>query len=286
MRIDVHSTIIMLSILASFAAIWAVSSALKAIRSSRKIPFYFKRRQLFEKGLALLLVAVLFFGFAYTNLRWGEKAAYQVFPPSLTPSLTPTITLTPTISLTPTNTLTPTLTYTPSITNTPAIPDVLATQFVSLVTPNPNMVFSSLTFATEADKDFQPVEPGKVFENPLRKVIGFYSYNNMDQGVQWSEVWLRDGEPIQQSTSKWEGGSGGYGLAILEMPAEEWLPGAYELQLFVGEEWLMSGYFTVVGEPPLPSATPTATSTPTPTRTLIPSITPIPTRTLPPPATP
>ena len=38
MRIDVHSTIIMLSILATFAAIWAVSTALKAIRSSRKIP--------------------------------------------------------------------------------------------------------------------------------------------------------------------------------------------------------------------------------------------------------
>ena len=62
---------------------------------------------------------------------------------------------------------------------------------------------------------------------------------------------------------------------------DEWLPGVYTVQLFVGEEYVGSSRFLVQGEPPtsLPTATPTRTGTPTlaSSRTPMPSATPTPT---------
>ena len=84
-------------------------------------------------------------------------------------------------------TLTPTITNTPSVTDTPSIPESVATRFESIVTPQPNLVFSYLTFATDIDKNFQPIDPAKEFANPLEKIYACFSYNNMTDGVQWTE---------------------------------------------------------------------------------------------------
>jgi len=83
----------------------------------------------------------------------------------------------------------------------------------------------------------------------------------------------------------------------MEAPASEWLPGTYQVQVFVGLEWKRVGEFLLEGDAPtaIPTATPsltftpsktlsptntgTATHTPTATRTLIPTLTPLPTST-------
>jgi hypothetical protein len=109
----------------------------------------------------------------------------------------------------------------------------------------------------------------------------------MDNGVQWTELWYRGDILLKAETGHWEGGTGGYGVLVLELPAEEWLPGEYQVQCFVGSQWILSGYFTVLGNPPTatftPSPTFTFTHTPTPTstrtRTSVPSNTPLPTAT-------
>jgi hypothetical protein len=134
-------------------------------------------------------------------------------------------------------------------------------------------VFSPIVFATEIDENFQPVNPAVEFSNPLTKIYGTYSYNFMDNGVQWTELWYRGDTLLKAETGHWEGGTGGYGVLVLELPSEEWLPGEYQVQCFVGSQWILSGYFTVVGNPP------TATFTPSPTFTLTPTPTPTPTRT-------
>lgn len=276
----------MISIIAAIAAIWLAFRARDAFRTGKKLPFFFKKRQQYELGARLVLAVLLILAFAYANLRWGEGFAYRYFPPTLTPSLTPTITLTPTVTLTPTITLTPSLTSTPSVTGTPFVPEQIATAFESVVTPKSDFAFSLIQFSMEIDEDLLAIEPAIEFENPLKTIYGTYNYNMMDPGVQWTEIWVRDGEMVYFSSGTWQGGSGGYGAALLELPPDEWLPGNYQLQFFIGENWITSGHFRVLGNPP--TRTPTITLTPsrTPSFTPSPSFTPTPTQTLLPSATP
>jgi hypothetical protein len=94
--------------------------------------------------------------------------------------------------------------------------------------------------------------------------------------VQWSALWYRDGELVHYETATWAGGTGGYGLVRWEPGEEFWLPGEYQVQMFVGLEWKVVGRFIVEGEPntATPTLTPTLTLTPTNTRT--PTFTPTP----------
>jgi hypothetical protein len=99
----------------------------------------------------------------------------------------------------------------------------------------------------------------------------------MSNGVQWSALWYREGELVYYETAPWEGGTGGYGYTDWAPDSDQWLAGMYEVQIFIGSEWMVSGYFTVIGEPPTPTITltPTLTATPslTPTQTQPPTST-------------
>jgi len=99
----------------------------------------------------------------------------------------------------------------------------------------------------------------------------------MIRGSQWTALWFRDSELIDFETLPWDGESGGYGFTETKLLPEEWLPGIYEVRIFVGETWKVSGSFEVIGDPFTP--TPTITLTPTRTPTLTPTLTPTPTRT-------
>ncbi len=279
MNLDIRSTILTLGILACVAVCLFLWRAYRAIQRARRLPFYFKKRQMNARGWRAIFTAVMMAGLAYVLFRWGEPVVYRFYEPTLTPSMSPTITLTPTITQTPTITLTPSITNTPSITPTPSIPDSILEEFEAMVTPNPNKVFSSIQFASKIDENFQPIDPATEFLNPVGEVYATYSYNFMDDGVQWTEIWYRNGEMIEYMTGRWEGGTGGYGYSLWAPPAEDILAGAYELQFFVGTEWIMSGYFSVVGDPPTPSPTPTPTLTFTPSNTSTPTRTLTPTRT-------
>lgn len=107
-------------------------------------------------------------------------------------------------------------------------------KFDSIITPEANSVFSPLVFAEKVDDNFQPVKPAETFENPLTVIYGTYSYNFMKDGVQWTEMWYRGTSLLKLETGRWEGGSGGYALTRLSLPSEEWLPGEYRVQFFLG----------------------------------------------------
>ncbi len=132
----------------------------------------------------------------------------------------------------------------------------------------------SIFFAREIDDALQPIDPATEFENPLETIYACYSYNMMDEGVQWTELWYRDGDLIQSHTGRWQGGSGGYGVAKLELEPSKWKPGAYRLLFFVGHGWVRSASFTVLGTPPTSTPTITPSQTATPTNTALPTSTP------------
>ncbi|HEY4717557.1 MAG TPA: hypothetical protein VIH14_00955, partial [Anaerolineales bacterium] len=76
-------------------------------------------------------------------------------------------------------------------------------------------------------------------------------------------------------TKPWDGATGGYGFTEWIPDAEEWLPGRYQVRIFVGIEPKVVGEFEVAGDPSTstPTPTPSDTPTPTPTRTLTRTIT-------------
>jgi len=113
------------------------------------------------------------------------------------------------------------------------------------------------------DRNNQAVNPGEEFENPLRRLFGAFTYDNLANGVRWTAIWYFGKERICVVSIQWEDGTGGFGYTECEQ--EYWLPGEYEIQMFIGERWLVSTRFSVIGDPP--TATPTMTRTATPSST-------------------
>ena len=63
----------------------------------------------------------------------------------------------------------------------------------------------------------------------------------------------------------WDGEVGGYGFTEWKAPPEDWLPGTYEVQIFVGLDWKVVGEFILQGDSPTPIPTQSPTPTPLPT---------------------
>jgi len=70
---DIRSTVITLTILAVIAAIWTAVRASRAIQKGKRMPFYFKRRKLYDQAAGLILTALALGAFAYFNFRFGER---------------------------------------------------------------------------------------------------------------------------------------------------------------------------------------------------------------------
>lgn len=295
LQIDVHSTVLTAAIITIVFAIFAFAFGVRHFVKSFKIPYYAKRHDSIVRAWRLIVTALLLIPLAWVIFKFSEPVIYQYITPSSTLTITPSITMTPSITLTPTISLTPTITDTPSITNTPSIPQQIEAEFESEIAASQDALFSPLQFSRRLDDEWQPIDPLVEFENPVGHLYGAFSYNNMTDGVQWSALWYWEGELVYYETTLWEGGTGGYGYTDWEPPSDQWRSGSYEIQIFVGSNWMVSGFFTVIGEPPSPTITksptqtatmtPTATTTGTPTAssTLWPSttttITPTPTRT-------
>ena len=102
----------------------------------------------------------------------------------------------------------------------------------------------------------------------------------MTVGAQWTAVWYRDGIQVNLDTRPWNCqlcGTGGWGETDWNPPSYAWLPGNYEVEIFVGDQFETNGRFIVQGSPPpSPTVTLTLTLTLTPTPSKTPTSTRIP----------
>jgi hypothetical protein len=283
--LDIHTGVMTALVISLIALVFCIWYGILSIRKARQLPFFRMRRDTMMRGWRLLVWAVLWAIIAILLNSKAEPFIYSYYPPTATATLTPTITLSPTISLTPTRTLSPTVSltsavsHTPTVTITPFMPKEVETLFQSTITPNAEAVFSKLTFTDGLDSLYRPLKPGQNFLNPIAHMYAVFSYDRMVVGSQWTALWYRDNELVHYETIPWNGGSGGLGYTDWAPDPSAWLPGIYEVQLFIGTIWKVSGQFTIEGEPPTPRPSPTSTSSYTPTRTNTPSRTPRPTAT-------
>lgn len=229
--------------------------AIKSIKAGRKLLFYQKRQVLIYRGWRLVLFAFLIVGAGLAISRFGEPVVYRYFPPSPTITLTPTVTATPTITLTPSMTFTPTITLTLSQTYTPSLPDFIQETVQTPIGPDVSAIFSPLSFADTTDNGVV-TENFTEFSLPVSTLFGGFSYDRMVVGVQWTAVWLYGEEVICSETKAWDYAPGGYGYTDCTRPVEDWRPGKYEVQIFVGQTWKTSGTFLILGEDGLTGETP------------------------------
>lgn len=275
-HMDIRAGIIAAAVLSLLGALWIFRSGLRALQSARKLTFYRIKRQRERDGWFTLIGAALLLSLAVWLSFYGEPIAYRYFPPSPTLTLTPTVTVVPTITLSPTITFTPTITDTPAVTDTPPftstpfIPLAIEALFESVVTPNPNAAFSPLQFTLNC-ANFLDFEAAAVFQNPIRYICAVFTYAEMIPGSQWTALWFRDGELVHYETIPWDGETGGYGFTEWEAPPEEFLPGAYEVQIFVGLDWKVVGQFILQGDAPTRAPTLSPTISPSPAVTQTPS---------------
>ncbi len=280
--LDIASFITTAAFVAAFFGLYAMWRGRVAIRESGELPYHRLRQQRLLHGWKVVAWALGFFALAAWLVFDGQRAAFAVFPatqapsPTLTPSLSPTTTLSPTITLTPSETPTLQFSLTPSPSAIPQLPPEVQALFTSQVAPNPNAIFSPLTFARGVNLNtYLAVDAGIVFANPVGGLYALFSYDGMQPDVQWTALWYRGGDLVHYETKPWDGTTGGYGFTEWLPAAEDWLPGMYSVQIFVGQDVKVVGDFEVTGAPSTSSPTPTASSTATQT----PSITPTPTPT-------
>ena len=261
-NIDIDTTFKLLLVLISVAILAALIAAFRSIKRARALQFYRKRQDLIERGWRMVVLTLILGAVAFLLVKFGEPVAYRYFPPSPTITRTPTITTTPTITQTLENTYTPTITLTLQYTYTPGIPNIVQTAIQTPVGVDINAVFSPIEFSTQT-KDGVVINTKDIFDPPITQMFAGYTYDRMALGVQWTAVWLYQGQLICYETYPWKWSTGGAGYsdacnAVLK--PEQWLPGEYEVQIFVGQTYKTSGKFTITGS--LPAATPSLTPTP------------------------
>ncbi len=269
------------------AILLSVVIGIRALQGSRRLSNFQHRHRFLRTARHSFLIGGLLIVLLVVVILSGEVPfSPDLFTspvPENTPTALPAITQTqsgpilvlPTsiilsLTLEPTGFTTPTLVHTA----TPAIPLPIQAQFQGIITPPADARISRLSFATEM-KDNRLVGPSTRFRNPIRRMYVVYSYAHLLPGVQWTAIWYRDGNFLNYETRTWRTAETGAGITELVLGADEWLPGMYEVQMFVGSEWKASGTFTLSGVPP--TLTPTSTITPTPT--LTPTQSPSPTAT-------
>jgi hypothetical protein len=219
------------------------------IVEARKLPYFMLRRERVAQGWRILLLGFALGVASLLTFTLGPRAAYVIYPP--TPSITPTFTQTPTATITPVPSITPTASVTPipsstptaTITPTPQLPSEILVLLRETVTPNPEAVFSPILVAARIDRSSQAINPQEEFIAPQGRLFGAFSYNNLQDGVRWTAIWYYEDEIVCFESKPWDGGTGGYGFTDCEL--ELWLPGRYEIQLFIADQWEGSTYFEV-----------------------------------------
>jgi len=205
-RTGVQTAVIIAAVLGAISFI----IGLRSILQGSKLQYYRMRHDRIVQGWKRVFFALVMLALAFVVNTYAEPVAYSFYPPSATPTITPSITLTPTISLTPTITETPTITPTPSISDTPTItptphlPLAIEAQFEGDLTIPEDAVFSPLEFSSQGlDALYRPIEVSTVFTNPITTIYAIFSYDGMVDGTQWTAIWYRNNELVNFETLVW-----------------------------------------------------------------------------------
>lgn len=210
-------------------------------------------------GLALLMGFGITLVFGRTAAALLAPAANTVTPaPSAGPGTPPP---TRTAPAPPPAVHTATATAAASATATPPAGPQLPLALVTLpagtltVTPSADAVIANLRVSALNDCASRQGADAN-FARPPKTFYALFDYDGWLPGMQWSSVWLRDGQVVFVETLLWDGSTGGCGFSEFNAGGQAWAEGVYEVQLFAGQRWLGSAGFSLFRRTPTPSPTP------------------------------
>lgn len=233
-----------------------VLAAARYTREAKTSQFYFIREQArIKAGRVMIVVGLLVVvTVALGILLFVSNRFTPVAQASPTP--TPTLTLSPTtpatavVTASPTPVLTPmpkpsaTASPSPTIIPTVGTPTLTPTPIVGAETPLPGATFGEITLARGVTDDNKPKDPGTVFPASISRLYAFFDYQNLSNGVLWTQVWYREGKEIASESNLWEWGSHGTAWIFLK-PVSGYSRGEYEVRLYIGDELKQTATFTV-----------------------------------------
>ena len=243
---------------------------------SRRAPYYVLRRTAFEHamrflfafagalvlGVALLIVSSLLNRDGAPSVPTATPAMATV--PTAT-SEAPAATAIPTITSLPTQLPTATLVPQPTAETlaTPATSPIptetsgadipTATPGVAEPTPLPSPVSAGpgarvafTALAMEKDDSGLPVNPDSQFPPGDHAVYVFFTYEGMQNGVERTFAWYKDGEYYERcsQTAPWSWGDRGR-TSYFCHPSTGWESGNYEIHVFVEEELQFIAQFVI-----------------------------------------
>jgi len=231
-----------------------VLAAARYAREAKTSQFYFIREQArIRAGRVMILVGFLVVVISALGILLFVSNTFtrvaQVSP-TPTPTLSPTTPATAVATASPTPVLTPTPkptgTASPSPTLIPTIgtPSSALTPVVGVETPSPDATFGEINLARGVTDDNKPKDPSTVFPAGISQLYAFFDYENLSDGVLWTQAWYREGKEIGSESNLWEWGS--YGTAwIFLKPVGGYPRGGYEVRLYIGDELKQTATFTV-----------------------------------------
>ena len=117
--------------------------------------------------------------------------------------------------------------------------------------------FGPITFAAGVDTQGNPVDPGTSFPVGLTELYFFFDYAGMQDGLDFTEKWLYNGEELAAFDTVWQGGESGTFYDFLSRTDGGALPdGEYALELYVGGQLVQQASAVVGTGTPPPTPTP------------------------------
>jgi hypothetical protein len=115
----------------------------------------------------------------------------------------------------------------------------------SAVTPSSAATLSISAISSDISASLTPVNISEEFPAGTQRLYYWLAFNNMEDGLSWSQVLLRDGTVVRSEASAWAEGSSGTSYFFF-VTQGGWPGGAYEIQFYVGDRLIASATYSVV----------------------------------------
>ncbi len=103
-----------------------------------------------------------------------------------------------------------------------------------------------IDFSTDITENYGAIDSTRLFSVGSYTIYATFSYNGMEDGMEWAWVWRRDGEVLEGGNELWEYGSDGPGYIYFN-PDEGFQAGEYSLDVWVNGELMTRSNLTMTG---------------------------------------
>jgi hypothetical protein len=175
----------------------------------------------------------------------------------------------------PSSDATPTLSAAPIPASPTSIPTLAPSPTISSLPPSPTadgspvpapagIELGPITFAADVTGRRQPINASEVFSDTANRVYATFPYSGMRNGLAWTQIWYFNDAEFSRGKAVWQWGSDDRSFVFIKPVGA----GDYRLELYVNDDLVASGEFTVlgpvaIGGPEIPADTGTPESLPT-----------------------